>query len=295
MIKNNPKFTLNNGVEIPAIGLGVLQNGPEETLYAVKTAIANGYRLIDTAKIYGNEQQVGDAIKASGIDRSEIFVTTKLWMDDYGYENALKAFDTSLQKLSMDYVDLFLIHWPVPAEFDLTVKSYQAVEKLYKDGRAKAIGVSNFKTEHLKILIDRVETVPAINQVELHPYFIQKELRDAHKKLGIVTQAWSPIGGSVRRFKGKDSDPLTNHILVEVAEKYGKSTAQVILRWHFQNGIAAIPKSSNESRIKANFNIFDFELSTDEISSVDALDTGERGGPDPDIFDLEMSKSLQQD
>ena len=285
MIKNKVLFTLNNGVEIPAIGLGVFQSSPEDTVEAVKVAINNGYRLIDTAAVYMNEEQVGEAIKATGIKREDIFVTTKLWLDDFGYDSALKGIETSLKKLQMDYADLYLIHWPIPAKFDITLESYRAMEKMLADGLVRAIGVSNFKEKHLETLMDRFEVVPALNQVELHPFLAQKGLLDFHKKHGILTQAWSPIGGS-KRYWAKDpnaiQDPLKLPYIVELGEKYGKSPAQIILRWHIQNGVSAIPKSVHENRIKENFDVFDFELSADEIAGIDALDTGERGGPDPD-------------
>jgi diketogulonate reductase-like aldo/keto reductase len=282
MIKQNPIFTLNNGTRIPAIGLGVLDRETREhTTDAVEAALTAGYRLIDTAASYLNERHVGEGIVRSGVARPEIFVTTKLWLSEYGYEKTLRAFDNSLRKLGVDYIDLYLLHWPLPSDFDATVASYKAAEKLLADGRVRAIGVSNFSAENLQRLMDRTEVVPALNQVELHPSFQQKELRAVHQRLGILTQAWSPIGGSARRF-GKGSDPLKAPAIANLAKKFGKSPAQVTLRWHLQNGVAAIPKSFNRGRIAENFDIFDFELSAEDTAAITALDTGERTGPDPE-------------
>jgi diketogulonate reductase-like aldo/keto reductase len=207
---DQPYITLNNAVAMPALGLGVLnREQPELTQGAVETALAEGYRLIDTAAAYGNERQVCQAIANSGIDRSELFVTTKLWLTDYNYDSALRAFDASLRRLGLDRVDLYLLHWPVPSDFDATVAAYQAAEQLLAQGRVRAIGVSNFGSSDLKALLDRVEVVPAVNQIELHPFFTQAALREAHQRLGIATEAWSPLGGSVRRAKGASEEPLT--------------------------------------------------------------------------------------
>jgi diketogulonate reductase-like aldo/keto reductase len=280
-------FTLNDSIKIPTLGLGVLDRETcEQTTGAVEAALAGGYRLIDTAASYLNERHVGEGIARSGVARSEIFVTTKLWLSEYGYDKALRAFDASLRKLGFDYIDLYLLHWPLPSDFDATMASYKAAEKLLYEGRARAIGVSNFSAAHLKSLMDRTEVVPAVNQVELHPSFQQKDLCEVHKRLGILTQAWSPIGGSIRRFadQSKGSDPLKDQTIVGLAERHGKTPAQVVLRWHLQNGVSAIPKSFNAGRIAENFDIFDFELSADDMAAIDALDTGVRTGPNPETM-----------
>jgi diketogulonate reductase-like aldo/keto reductase len=284
MTATSTVFTLNNGTRVPALGLGVLDRETrDQTTRAVEAALATGYRLIDTAASYLNERQVGEGIACSGIGRSEIFVTTKLWLSEYGYDKALRAFDASLKKLRLDYVDLYLLHWPLPSDFEATVASYKAAEKLLSEGRAHAIGVSNFGPQHLERLMDRTDIVPAVNQVELHPGFQQKELRTVHKRLGILTQAWSPIGGSIRRFR-KGNDPLKDQTITALADKHGKTPAQIVLCWHVQNGVSAIPKSFNPKRIAENFDIFDFELSAADMAAVEALDSGIRTGPDPETM-----------
>ncbi|MEU1944905.1 aldo/keto reductase [Streptomyces sp. NPDC020125] len=280
-----PLLTLNNGVRMPALGLGVYQSPPDETIPAVTTAIENGYRLIDTAAAYGNEKEVGEGIARSGIGRADIFVITKLWMSDYGYDATLRAFDTSLTKLGLDQLDLYLLHWPAPSAFDTTVASYKAAEKLLADGRVRAIGVCNHTPAHLTDLMARTDVVPAVNQVELHPFFSQAELRAFDVRQGIVTQSWSPIGG-VNRYGGespdKVGDPLQEPTITGLAEKYGKSPAQIILRWQVEHDLCAIPKSVKPHRIAENIAIFDFSLTPHEVAAIDALDTGARGGPDPD-------------
>lgn len=288
MTQFKPSLTLNNGIEMPALGFGVYRSSPEETTDAVTVAIAEGYRHIDTAAAYGNEQQVGEATKASSVDRSEIFITTKMWINDYGYDTGLHAIDRSLRKLDTDYIDLYLLHQPVPMHFDRTIAAYKAAESALTEGRIRAIGVSNFNQQYLEDLIAQTDVVPAVNQVEVHPHFTQKAQRDFHTRLGTATQAWSPIGGVNRYWADnaeKLDDPLHDATIVELAEKYSKTAAQVILRWHIQNGSCAIPKSVNPGRIAENFDIFDFELSTDEMAAIEALDTGVRGGPDPDSLD----------
>ena len=293
MTGKTPLITLNNGVKMPALGLGVFRSSPEQTAGAVATAIAHGYRLIDTAAAYLNERQVGEGIVRSRIDRPELFVTTKLWISNYGYEPALRAFDASLRRLGLDYLDLYLLHWPVPSDFEATVASYRAAETLLAEGRVRAIGVCNFNPKHLEALIARTNAVPAVNQVELHPFFIQQEVRDADARHGIVTQSWSPIGGVNVYFSADPKaakDPLKHPTVVTLAAKYGKTPAQVILRWHFQHGLSAIPKSVRPERIAENIGLFDFTLTPDEIQAIDALETGARGGPDPEVFNASTSR-----
>jgi diketogulonate reductase-like aldo/keto reductase len=220
-----PAPTLNNGVTIPALGLGVFQSPPEETVTAVETALGDGYRLIDTAAAYGNEREVVEGIRRSGVDRDEVFVATKLWISDYGYDAALVGFDASLRRLGVDHVDLYLLHQPVPTDFEATIGAYKAAEAVLAAGRARAIGVSNFSAEHLRRLIDRTDVVPAVNQVELHPYFTQPVLREVHAELGIVTQAWSPLGGVLVYVPGADEShgPLTDPVITDLAAKYDKT------------------------------------------------------------------------
>ena len=278
-----PSLTFNNGVEMPAFGLGVFQSSKEDTAAAVKAALEAGYGLIDTAAGYQNEAEVGKGIRDSGIDRSEIFITTKLRTRDFGYESALRAFDASLTELGVDVVDLYLLHWPVPRTFENTVASWKACERFLAEGRARAIGVCNFTPAQLATLMEQTEVVPALNQIELHPFFVQADHSETHRKLGIVTQAWSPIGG-IQRYRGDGSaerDPLRHPVIAELAGKYGKTPAQVVLRWQIDLGRSPIPKSINPQRILENADIFDFALLPEEIAAVSALDTGHRGGPDP--------------
>jgi diketogulonate reductase-like aldo/keto reductase len=284
-----PTLRLNNDVEMPALGLGVFQSPPEETVTAVETALSDGYRLIDTAAAYGNEREVGAGIRRSGVGRDEVFVTTKLWISDYGYDSALVGFDASLRRLRVDYVDLYLLHQPVPSDFEPTISAYKAAEAMLADGRARAIGVSNFSPEHLRQLIERTDVMPAVNQVELHPYFTQPALREVHAELGIVTQAWSPLGGVLVYVPGSDETrgPLTDPVITDLAAKYAKTPAQVVLRWHLQHGFGAIPKSVKPHRITENIDVFDFKLEDAEVAAIDALDTGVRGGPDPDQLNRE--------
>jgi diketogulonate reductase-like aldo/keto reductase len=287
IMKEEQLIKLNNGIRMPALGLGVLDRSAiDKTAGAVETAVRCGYRLIDTAAAYQNERQVGEGLRRSGIDRSQMFVTTKLWLTDYGYDSALFAFDASLRRLGIDYIDLYLLHWPVPSDFTATLESYRAAERILADGRARAIGVSNFAPRHLELLTRRFETVPAVNQIELHPNFTQPTLRELHAKLGITTQAWSPLGASVRRLgdNGKSQDPLANSRVLEIAARHKKTPAQVVLRWHFQNGVASIPKAFSPDHIAANIDIFDFALSADEMQAITALDTGVRSGADPETL-----------
>jgi diketogulonate reductase-like aldo/keto reductase len=291
MSTTTPNFTLNNGVIMPAFGLGVYQSPPADTVRAVEAAIGSGYRMIDTAAAYFNEREVGEGIRQSGISRGELFVQTKLWISDYGYERALRAFDASLQRLGLDYVDSYLLHWPMPSDFEATVAAYRAAERLLADRRARAIGVCNFSPKHLDDLIARSSVVPAVNQVELHPFFTQAAVREADARLGIVTQSWSPIGG-VNRYSAADKkaiqDPLRHPTIVTLAERHGKTPAQIVLRWHIEHGLSVIPKSVRAERISENIDIFDFTLTAGEVAAVDALDTGVRGGPDPEIVDTKL-------
>ena len=282
----SPLLTFNNGVQMPAIGLGVFQSLPEDTVTAVESAIAEGYRLIDTAASYFNERQVGEGVRRSGISRDHIFIETKVWISDYGYEATLHAFDKSAGKLGVERLDLLLLHQPLPSRFDLTLDAYRALETLLADGRVRAVGVSNFMPEHLTRLLAEVTVVPAVNQIEVHPFFQQTALQRLHSEHGILTQAWSPIGG-ITSYRGGQKRTFDDPTLLEIGRRHGKSAAQVMLRWHLQEGRSAIPKSTKPARIAENFDVFDFELSSDQIAAIDALDTGLRGGPEPDTITLE--------
>lgn len=266
---------LNNGVTIPQLGFGVFLVPPGETETAVATALKTGYRHIDTAKLYENEGEVGAAIAKSGIPREEIFVTTKVWNSDQGYDTTLTAFDRSLERLGFDYVDLYLIHWPLP-KLDRYVETWRALEKIAGEGRTRAIGVSNFQIPHLRRLIDETGAVPAVNQVELHPHLTQVPLRAFHVEHGIVTEAWSPLA--------RGGDVLTDPRIRAIADAHGKTPAQVILRWHLQVGTVVIPKSVTPSRIAENLDVFGFTLTDEEIAAVEAMNTDTRIGPDPDRF-----------
>jgi diketogulonate reductase-like aldo/keto reductase len=288
------KFKLPNGVEIPALGFGVYLSSKDETAGAVQCAISKGYRLIDTAAAYGNEEQVGDGIAISDVERDELFVTTKLWMSDYGYDEATKAFETSLRKLKLDYLDLYLLHWPSPSTWDTTIASWRAAEHLLNQGRVRAIGVCNFTEEHLRRLSTVATVTPAVNQIELHPLFSQRRLREVNARFGVLTQAWSPIGGTMTNHPKDPNNPiklLEHPDLVELGRSIGKTPAQVVLRWHLQNGVSAIPKSVTPERIASNFEIFDFALSDAQMATIDALDTAARSGPDPDEFDMAFLKA----
>lgn len=280
-------FELNNRIVMPAFGLGVYRSEPAQTADAVKTALSDGYRLIDTAAAYGNESEVGDGIRAAKVPRDEIFVTTKLKPSDYGYDAALTAFDDSQSKLGLDVVDLYLLHWPIPRDFDNTIASWRAAEKLLADGRVRAIGVCNFNPAHLDALVEQSNIVPAVNQVELHPFLVQENVRAANERHGVITQAWSPIGGVNRYFVDNpdpNDDPLTHATIKKIAAAHDKTAAQVMLRWHLQRGVSVIPKSVRVHRIAENIDVFDFELRADEIAAIDRLDRGQRGGPDPATF-----------
>ncbi len=282
-----PTLKLNNGVEMPALGLGVFQTPPDETRDAVRVALDAGYRHIDTAAAYGNERQVGEAVQASGLDRSEVFLETKIWISDYGYEETLNGFEKSTRKLGVEQIDLLILHQALPSAFDRTLEAYRALETLLADGKVRAIGVSNFMVEHLTKLLDQASVVPAVNQIECHPYFQQPEVQDFDSKHGILTQAWSPIGGITFYRDGSHGSTLQDPVIAEIAKAHEKSPAQVLLRWGLQHGRSVIPKSTKPSRIKENIDVFDFELSGEESASIDALDTGHRGGPEPDAITLE--------
>ena len=285
MSATSARLTLNNGVEMPALGLGVFQSPPAETTGAVEAAIGAGYRLIDTAAAYMNEREVGEGIRRSGIMRRDIFLVTKVWITDYGYDATLHAFDKGARKLAVDQLDLLLLHQPLGTAFDRTLDAYRGLERLLADGRVRAIGVSNFMPEHLNRLLAGTSVVPAVNQIELHPYFQQTALQRLHSEHGIRTQAWSPIGG-ITSYRGGKRRTFDDPTLLEIAGRHGKSPAQVMLRWHLQQGRSAIPKSTRPARIAENVDIFDFELADEEIAAIDALDTGIRGGPDPDSVTL---------
>jgi diketogulonate reductase-like aldo/keto reductase len=278
---------LNNGVEMPSIGLGVFQTPPDETRAAVEAALSVGYRHIDTAAAYGNERQVGEAIQASGVSRADVFVETKIWISDFGYEETLHGFEKSARKLGVDQIDLLILHQALPSHFDRTLEAYRALETLLKEGRVRAIGVSNFMVDHLTNLLDQSTVVPAVNQIEVHPYFQQREVQALGAEHGIVTQAWSPIGGITFYRDGAHTSTLEDPTIVAVAEAHSKSPAQVMLRWHLQQGRSAIPKSTKAHRIAENFDVFDLELTADELAAIDGLNTGKRGGPEPEAVTLE--------
>jgi 2,5-diketo-D-gluconate reductase A len=282
-----PTLGLNNGVEMPALGLGVFQTPPDETIGAVEAALAVGYRHIDTAAAYGNEREVGEAIRRSGVDRSDVFIETKVWISDYGYDETLHAFEKSAAKLGVEQIDLLILHQPLPSEFARTIAAYKALETLLSDGQVRAIGVSNFLPEYLESLLAQVDVVPAVNQIELHPYFTQVETRELDAQHGILTQAWSPIGGITAYRDGMPKSTFDDPTILAIADAHGKTAAQVMLRWHLQEGRSAIPKSVRPERIAENFDVFDFELTDAELLAIDGLDTGVRGGPEPAAVNLE--------
>ncbi|WP_030548942.1 aldo/keto reductase [Streptomyces albus] len=276
-MSNVPSIALNNGVRMPQLGFGVWQIPDDEAAAAVTTALEAGYRSIDTAAVYGNEAGTGAGITRSGLPREDIFVTTKVWNSDHGYDATLRAFDTSLAKLGLSYVDLYLVHWPLPRR-DRYVETYRALEKILQDGRARAIGVSNFLPDHLTRLMDETSVVPAVNQIELHPWFQQAASRAFHAEHGIATEAWSPLGQG----KGLLDEP----VLTRLAERHGRTPAQIVLRWHLQLGNVVIPKSANPARIKENFDVFGFDLDADDLAALASLDSTRRLGADPATADF---------
>jgi 2,5-diketo-D-gluconate reductase A len=269
-----PDVTLNNGVTIPQLGFGTFQIEPKDTKDAVLAALEIGYRHIDTAEMYGNEKEVGQAVAESGLDRSEVFVTSKLNNGFHAYGDALTAFTRSLDDLGMEYMDLFLVHWPLPGVGDYT-ETWRAMEEIYRSGRVKAVGVSNFQIPHLRRLFEETSVVPAVNQIEVHPYLVQDELRAFGREHGIATEAWSPIAQGM---------VLDDPVITAIAQRVGRSAAQVTLRWHLQRGDIVFPKSVTRSRVAENLRLFDFELTGQDLADISALDRGERTGPDPDTF-----------
>ncbi|MEU0039239.1 MULTISPECIES: aldo/keto reductase [unclassified Streptomyces] len=269
-----PAITLNNAVRIPQLGFGTFQIPPEETRETTLTALEAGYRHIDTAEMYGNEKEVGQAVRDSGLDRADVFVTSKLDNDAHAHDDALQAFDRTMEELGLDYLDLFLIHWPLPGKGDFA-ETWKALEEIYRSGRTKAIGVSNFQPHHLRRLLETSDVVPAVNQIEVHPYLTQDDVRAFGAEHDIATEAWSPIA------QGKVLDDPT---IRRIAERVGKSPAQVTLRWHIQRGDIVFPKSVTRKRIEENLDLFDFELGEGDIGEISALNRDERTGPDPDRF-----------
>ncbi len=275
-----PKIELNDGHSIPQLGFGVFQIPPEETAEAVVRALETGYRHVDTAQMYGNEREVGEAVRASGLDRAEVFVTSKLSNAFHRPDDARRSFDETLSALGFDYLDLFLIHWPLPTLYDGDyVSTWKTFERWAAEGRARSIGVSNFEVEHLERLAAECDVVPAVNQIELHPYFQNEEVRRYGEEHGIATQAWSPIA---------QGEVLDDPAIGEIAERVGRTPAQVVLRWHIQRGSIVFPKSTTPARIEENFALFDFEVDPDDVARIDSLDRGEAGrnGPHPNEFDM---------
>jgi len=275
-------YTLNNDVEMPALGFGVFQTPPDETRDAVRAALDAGYRHIDTAAAYGNEREVGEAVAAADVDRADVFLETKIWLNDYGYDETLHGFDKSAGKLGVEQIDLLILHQAWPAEWDRTLGAYRALETLLNDGKVRAIGVSNFMVEHLARLAEVATVVPAVNQIEVHPYFQQREVQAYDAEHGILTQAWAPIGGITFYRDSGHTSTLEDPVIGEIASAHGKSPAQVMLRWGLQEGRQVIPKSTKPARIAENIDVFDFELTPEQLAAIDALDTGKRGGPEPE-------------
>lgn len=280
-------LALNNGVDMPILGLGVFLTPPEQTRSAVEAALAGGYRLIDTAASYGNERQVGEAVRGSGLDRADVFVETKIWISDYGYDQTLHGFEKSAGKLGVDQIDLLILHQALPSQFAKTLEPYRALETLLGDGKVRAIGVSNFMVDHFTALLDQTDVVPAVNQVEVHPYFQQRHVQAFNAGHGILTRAWSPIGGITHYRDGSHASTLQDPVIGDIAHAQGKTAAQVMLRWHLQQGRSVIPKSTRPERIAENIDVFDFDLTDDQLTAIDQLDTGQRGGPEPSSITLE--------
>ncbi|MGO1480145.1 MAG: aldo/keto reductase [Brachybacterium sp.] len=279
-------FTLHHDVRIPQLGLGVFQTPPEQTVAAVDAALEIGYRHLDTAAAYGNEKEVGQALRESGLNRNEVFVETKIWISDYGTGRTAHGLEKSLAKLELDQIDLVLLHQPLPTAFDRTLEAYRELEAALVAGTVRAIGVSNFLPEHLTALLESTEVVPAVNQIEVHPYFQQRRLEALNTEHGILTQAWSPIGG-ITSYRQTARTSFEDPILLEIAAFHGATPAQVMLAWHRQQGRQVIPKSVRPERLRENFAAQQLELSTEQLARIDALETGVRGGPDPADVTLE--------
>jgi 2,5-diketo-D-gluconate reductase A len=281
-----PNLVLNNGISMPVIGLGVFQTPPDQTTQSVREALRIGYRHIDTAAAYGNEREVGEGVRRSGVPREDVFIETKIWINDYGYDETLHGFDKGARKLGVEQLDLLILHQPLPSAFDRTLAAYRALETLLADGRVRAIGVSNFMPSHIERLLAETDIVPAVNQIEVHPFFQQAALQRLHERHGILTQAWSPIGG-ITFYRRSSKSALEDPTILSVAQAHGKSAAQVMLRWGLQHGRSVIPKSVQPGRIAENLDVFGFELSASEMAAIDGLETGIRGGPEPDRITLE--------
>ena len=291
-----PTLTLDNGVVMPALGFGVFQTPPEETTTAVETALELGYRHVDTAAAYGNERGVGEAVRRSGLDRAEVFLETKIWISDYGYDQTLRGYEKSARKLGVDQINLLILHQALPSEFEKTQEAYRALETLLSDGKVRAIGVSNFMIDHLTALLDKASVVPAVNQIEVHPYFTQRDVQAFGAEHAILTQAWSPIGGITFYRDGSRGSTLQDPVIGEIAQAHGKTPAQVMLRWHLQQGRSVIPKSTRRQRIAENIDVVDFQLTDEQLAAIDGLDTGRRGGPEPgDITLATFGRPIPED
>jgi diketogulonate reductase-like aldo/keto reductase len=291
-----PTLTLNNGVEMPALGFGVFQTPPEETTTAVRTALELGYRHVDTAAAYGNERGVGEAVRRSGLDRAEVFLETKIWISDYGYDQTLHGFEKSARKLEVNQIDLLILHQALPSEFNRTREAYRALETLLGDGKVRAIGVSNFMVDHLRALLDKAAVIPAVNQIEVHPYFQQRDVQAYGAEHSILTQAWAPIGGITFYRDSGHRSTLEDPVIKEIARAHGKTPAQVMLRWHLQQGRSVIPKSTHRDRIAENIDVVDFELTDEQLAAIDGLDTDRRGGPEPsDITLANFGRPIPED